>query len=205
MTSRLRLLLLLAFAFTDAEPLFAQQRRPMPAPTLLKGPADWRFEHLPIPPGFAPDITWKGYEEARFAPGMFDTSSTNYFTYALAVSVEGTNALAAPELKDFLDKYFKGLSTGVGRRKGITPDPVQFNAEVAAAKTGAPTPARFTAKVSYFDTFNDGRKILLNVEIEVQPKPAAKKTLVVLLISPQAKDAPVWEQLRAIGRTVEMP
>jgi len=46
-------------------------------PTILKGPADWRFERLPIPPGFAQDIKWTGFEEARFAPGMFDPSSAN--------------------------------------------------------------------------------------------------------------------------------
>ena len=28
----------------------------MPPPTILKGPADWRFEKMPTPPGFAPDI-----------------------------------------------------------------------------------------------------------------------------------------------------
>jgi hypothetical protein len=46
--------------------------------TVLKEPADWRFERLPIPPQFAPDIRINGFEEVRFAPGMFDVVS-NYF------------------------------------------------------------------------------------------------------------------------------
>ncbi len=181
--------------------VFAQRQQP--APTILKGPVDWRFERLPIPPGFAPDVKWTGYEEARFAPGMFITTSSNYFTYALTVSIDGTASITAADLKDFLDKYFKGLSTGVGRRKGLTPDASQLGAEVTVVKSNAPTPSRFTAKVPFFDTFNDGRRILLNMEITVLPKVETKKNFVVLLISPQPSNATVWEKLRSIGKTVE--
>lgn len=171
------------------------------------GPADWRFERLPIPPGFARDIQWTGYEEARFAPGMFDTQSTNYFTYALAVSIEDKVTVTDAHLKDFLDKYFKGLSTAVGRRKGLTPDPAQLGATVTAVKaeSEADSPTRFSATVPFFDTFNDGRKLLLNLEITVHRKPDSGKILLVMLISPQPKDAPAWTRLRAIGKTVEEP
>jgi len=168
-------------------------------PTILKGPSDWRFEHLPIPPGFARDVKFTGFEEARFAPGMFDTSSSNYFTYALVVSVEGTAPVGAEELKDFLDKYYRGLSIGVGRRKQLNPDPAGFNAVVTAAKAGSEADGKFEAKVPFFDTFNDGRKIMLNLEIAVVPKTAAKRTFIVLLISPQAKDAELWKKLREVG------
>ena len=180
----------------------ASAQRKQPPPTILMGPADWRFERLPIPPRFAPDIKWSGYEEARFAPGMFDTESPNYFTYALAVSIDGTEPVVADDITDFLDKYFKGLSIGVGRRKGLSPDPTQFGATVTAMKTKEGALPRFLAKVPYFDTFNDGRKILLNIAITVIPKPESEKTIVVLLVSPQQAEAPVWKQLRAIGKTV---
>ena len=180
---------------------FAQGRNV--TPTLLKGPEDWRFERLPIPPGFAPGIKWKGFEEARFAPGMFATGAENYFTYALAVSVEGTNSIQVAELKDFLDQYFSGLSIAVGKRKGLKPDPAQFGAEVTSVKSEFTGLSRFAAKLPFFDTFNDGRKVLLNLEISVLPKTDAAKTLVVLLISPQSKDAPVWSELRNIAKTVE--
>jgi hypothetical protein len=54
--------------------------------TILKEPVDWRFERLPVPAPFAPDIKLTGFEEARFSPGMFDTSSANYFTYVMVKS-----------------------------------------------------------------------------------------------------------------------
>lgn len=134
---------------------------------------------------------------------MFTTGAENYFTYALAVSVEGTNTIQAAELKDFLDQYFSGLSITVGRRKELKPDPAQFGAEVVEVKSEFSGLSRFTAKLPFFDTFNDGRKVLLNLEISVLPKADAAKTLVVLLISPQAAEAQVWSELRNIGQTVE--
>jgi hypothetical protein len=167
-------------------------------PTMLLGPANWSFERISIPPGFAPDIKWKGFEEARFAPGMFNTSASNYFTYVLAVQVDGTNAITVAELKEFLDKYFRGLSTTIGRRKQIKLDETQFNAVVNAVKAEPDKPRQFEAKQVFFDTFNDGRRIELNLEITVLPKPEAKKTILVLLTTPQAKDAPIWKQLREI-------
>lgn len=57
--------------------------------TILKEPADWRFEGMPVPPGFAPEIKLTGSEEIRFAPGMFDTGSSNYFTCVLAILADG--------------------------------------------------------------------------------------------------------------------
>src|SRR5436189_6143351 len=95
--------LALLMALLSGTPSFAQ--RPNATPTMLTGPADWRFERLPIPPGFARDITWTGFEEARFSPGMFDTSSPTYFTYALAVQLDGTPPIQTAELKELLDKY----------------------------------------------------------------------------------------------------
>lgn len=201
-TARAACLLFIVTALFGSPAAQAQAKKARATPTMLKGPDDWRFERLPIPPGFARDITWTGYEEARFAPGMFDTASETYFTYALAVNVEGTPAIQAAELKEFFEKYFRGLSTMVGRRKGLTPDAAQFQAEVAPRGDAKD---KFTAKVTTFDTFNDGRKVVLNLEIDVQPQSESKKTLVVLLISPQAMEAPMWKQLRDIRQSVQKP
>jgi hypothetical protein len=169
-------------------------------PTILKGPADWRFERMPTPPGFAPNIKLTGFEEARFAPGMFDTSSPNSFTYVLVISADGAPDLDSAALKDFLEKYYRGLSVGLGRQKGLSPDPAQMIAEVAPVQGDK---MRCTAKVTFFDTFTDGRKISLNVAARVVALPAAKKTGLILLISPQPKDHAVWRTLREIDGKIE--
>ncbi len=179
----------------------AHAQRAQPTPTMLLGPVDWRFERLPIPPGFAPDIPWTGYEEARFSPGMFDTKSPTHFTYALSICIDGTPEIQVKELKNFFDKYFKGLSTMVGRGKGMKPDPSVFNAEV----TPRDKPGQFSAKVPFIDTFTDGRQITLNLEIDVRPQSKIQKTQVILLISPQPTDAEIWKQLREIRAAAHTP
>src|SRR5262249_40497239 len=176
------------------------QPRPDMTPTILKGPPDWRFEKMPTPPGFAPDIQLTGYEEARFAPGMFDTASPNYFTYVLVFSTDGAQELDSATLKDFLEKYYRGLSVGLGRQKGLAPDPAQMTAEVAASPSDK---HRRTAKVTFIDTFTDGRKTTLNIEARVVPMAPARKTGLVLLISPQPKDHAVWSKLREIEGKID--
>ena len=177
-----------------------QRRGAMPAPTVLKEPTDWRFERLPMPPPFAPGVKLNGFEEARFAPGMFDTSSANYFTYVLVITADGDQGIDRACVQDFLEKYYRGLSVGVGRQKGLTPDPAQITADLSEAGTD-----RYKAKVTYFDTFNDGRKIVLNLEAHVVERPALKKTHLILLISPQPADAAVWQTMRGIDSRVSMP
>ncbi len=174
---------------------FAQPRQ-MPPATLLKEPAGWRYERMPVPPGFAPDVALRGFEEARFAPGMFDNTSPTYFTYVLALLLDAEPELNARVLQDFLEKYYRGLSVAVGRQKAQTPDPAQMK---AAVRPEGPDGQRFTANVSFFDSFTDGRRIELNLEIRLTPRLTSGKTGCVLLISPRNREEEVWTRLREIG------
>ena len=166
---------------------------------ILQEPTDWRLETMPLPPGFAPDVKITGSEEIRFAPGMFDPASSTYFTCVLAILANGAPELGAVEIGDFLECYYRGLSLGVGRRKGLSPDPAQMRAVVNPAPSGPDAKNRFVAQVVFFDSFSDGRKITLNVEARVIPLPATKRTCLILLVSPSAKDTAVWPTLREIG------
>ncbi len=114
-----------------------------PQATVLKEPAGWRFERLPIPPQFAPGIKLTGFEEVRFAPGMFDTSSDTYFTCALVIVVDGAPEFDQAAITDFLEKYYRGLSLGVGQRKGMKPDPAQMEARGRRARA---VPGRWHGK-----------------------------------------------------------
>jgi hypothetical protein len=172
-----------------------------PAATILMEPLDWRFERLPVPAPFAPEIKFTGFEEARFAPGMFDTSSPNYFTYVMVIAADGSPELGRSGIEDFLQKYYKGLSIGVGRRKGLAPDPAQMKAEVTPMRSGE----GYTAKVVFFDTFNDGRKVILKLEAHVISRPGTKNTYMSLLVSPQSRDSAVWQTLRGIEKNLHFP
>jgi hypothetical protein len=191
------------FALHAAETTRSPQASAPVAATVLTEPADWRFEGMALPPGFAPDIKLAGVEEIRFAPGMFDPGSSDYFSYVVAVLADGAPELGPADLKDFLEKYYRGLSVAVGRGKRLSPDPKQMTVVVNPASADSKAKGRFVAEVVFFDSFSDGRKISLHVEAIVIPRPAARQTCAILLISPSSKDAPVWETLREIGGKAE--
>ena len=169
---------------------------------VLKEPTDWRLENMSVPPSFAPDVKFKGTEEIRFAPGMFDTTSNTYFTCALAIVADDVTEMGAPEIKDFLERYYRGLSTSRARRKGTPPDPAAMQAVVNPV-SGSDAKNRFSAQVVFFDSFSDGRKVTLNVEAAVIPRPAKKQVCLILLVSPSAEDSDVWPTLRDIGKKAE--
>jgi hypothetical protein len=54
--------------------LAADQPEKQP-PYQLPTPKGWRKETFTLPPSFAPDMTWKGNEVLRFAPGMFKATA----------------------------------------------------------------------------------------------------------------------------------
>jgi len=196
----LRNSLLTALLLVLPGPASAQPAAPQSA-AILKEPAGWRFERLPTPPPFAPAVKLSGFEEARFAPGMFDPTSDTYFTYALVFVADGAPALDRAALTDLLEKYFRGLSVGVGRQKGLNPDPAQMSADVAPAQS----PDRYTAKVVFLDSFSDGRRIVLNVEAHSISPPGSGKTYLTVLISTQPKDAGIWRTLREVESNLRFP
>jgi hypothetical protein len=164
---------------------------------VLKEPADWRLETMSVPPGFAPDVKLSGTEEIRFAAGMFDNTSPTYFTCALAIVANGAPTLGAAEIQDFLERYYRGLSTSRAQRSKMEVDPAQMKAVVD------PVPGakdRFDAQVVFFDSFSDGRKVTLHVEAQVIGQPSANRACLILLVSPSAKESDVWPSLREIGK-----
>lgn len=169
---------------------------------ILKFPTDWGFERMDFPLGFAPKIDYKGFEEIRFAPGMMDTTSANYFTYAFVVAIEGQKNIQKKGLQDFLDTYYKGLCISVGQPKKIYPDTALVKSEVKEMMgESSISPPLYSASLPYFDTFSNGRKILLNMEIEVNVRADKNKTYLTVLVSP-SKEKAIWEKLYEIRKSL---
>src|SRR4051812_22499209 len=78
-----------------------------PTPQLLKEPANWSFERFALPPSFAPNFPYKGAEELRFSPGMFNKDAPDYFTYAFAAQLDGVTSISQDDIRNYLLDYFK--------------------------------------------------------------------------------------------------
>src|SRR5688572_29060003 len=96
-------------------PLLLQATAPAPPqePPLLAVPEGWRHERREFPVSFAPGLGLRSFADLSFAPGLFDPASEAYFSYALALRLEGDVDLDAPMVEHFLATYYRGLYDAV--------------------------------------------------------------------------------------------
>jgi len=162
-----------------------------PQPQILaEAPEGWRFERIDFPLPFAPDIAWQGFEELRFAPGMFDAESHQYFSYVLALRLDTSPAIGAPQLHDFLTLYYTGLCGAVAQQAGHAFKPEELRVDVQVNDDGL-----FAATIDMIDPFVTGEALMLGLELSVHP--SAQGTEVFGIASPAARDAQAWKELDA--------
>ncbi len=178
--------------------LAAIAAEPAPQPELMPPtPADWRFERLNFPLSFAPELKYKGFEELRFAPGMFTPESDTYFTYIFAMKITDDVTLDAAALHSLLETYYRGLCRTVAKDKKFDIDASKISAEVRADQPDAKPARSFRATVACFDPFVTGKPLTLNLEMIVID---ASRTdhRIFAAVSPKPLDSPVWKLLRTL-------
>jgi len=184
-------------------------------PEYLKGPATWQFERFGLPPSFATSFPYKGMEELRFSPGMFNKDSVDYFSYAFVARLDNTPAFQQEQVKNYLLIYFKGLCANTAKQRNLTIDtsqitvstepgvrasgspPTSGSAEKRITNSGPPT---FNALLRIFGVFADGAPVRLNAEIKVLSDSKTQTTFLVFIASPQPKSHPIWQQLYQIQK-----
>jgi len=174
-------------------------------PELLKQPANWEFERFNLPPGFAPGITYKGAEELRFAPGMFQKDSANYFTYVFVAELDSVSAVSKADIQDYLLKYYQGLCYGVAKDKKLVIDTTQINVVVEKQQNTIGKETIYNASANIFGVFADGAPVKLNLEIKVLINAARKKTYLLFIASPLKKTDAIWKTLYGIQKEFKMP
>lgn len=163
-------------------------------PNLLKIPSDWKFERMDLPLDFAPELSFTGYEELRFAPGMFDTESNYYFTYLFALHITDKVEFSQADLVDFLEQYYRGLSKAVGESKKMNIDVSKIKINIEKEVNSQ----RYKSIVNFFDSFTDGREIVLNMELEVFENHQENSCYILALVSPHKKNSKVWKEMYQI-------
>jgi hypothetical protein len=171
---------------------------PTPQPELMPPtPADWRFERLNFPLSFAPELKYKGFEELRFAPGMFTPESDTYFTYIFAMKITDDVTLDAAALQSLLETYYRGLCQTVAKEKKFDIDASKISARVRADQPDAQPARHFSATVASFDPFVTGKPLTLNLEMIVIDVSRTDHRIFAA-VSPKPLDSPVWKLLRTL-------
>ena len=171
---------------------------------LLKQPVNWQFEKFKLPPVFAPNFPYNGFEELRFSPGMFVKDSTTYFTYAFAAELDSIHSISQNDIRNYLLDYFKGLCSSTARDRHLSIDTSKITVETERKKT-TEKEVIYNAVLNIFGVFTDGEPVKLSMEIKVLNDRVASKVFLLFIASPQEKTDAVWKGLYTIQREFKMP
>ena len=173
----------------------------------LAAPATWGGETIQLPPGFASDLSLKGSEHIRFAPGMMKPDSDSFFCYAFVFDLQPKPSLTDTGVKDEFLKYYRGLCKAVlgGKLPDVDPSTFTFQLQRVESDTkpssgeqdsDANTPAQYTGTLHWVEPFATMKPQKLNLEIRVWAR--MERNYIFACVSPQSPDSEIWQQLRAI-------
>ena len=195
------LLLLASIAFMNG------QQASEPEFVFETGEPAWVGERIELPPGFAPNLGWKGVEEIRFAPGMFQAEAKDFFSYILVFLLEPKADTSQAALKRELLTYYKGLSEAVMKGKGKAVDTTAFSITLTKtdALKSAPVKAKnitaYTAVLKWLEPFATEENQSLQLEIHCWEH--LGQPVVLSCVSPLDRDQAVWTQLRKIRESFQ--
>ena len=173
---------------------------PAAKPELLPDtPPDWRYERIDFPLYFAPELKYDGFEELRFAPGMFDAKSDTYFTYIFAMKITNDISIDGKLLKSLLETYFRGLCRTVVKETNFDIDASKISATVREDHYETKDSRHFSVALDSYDPFVTGKPLKLRLEILVVEKDENDHRIFAA-VSPKPPDSPVWKLLRRLKR-----
>lgn len=172
-------------------------------PYQVPAPKGWAKETIPLPPAFAPEMTWKGTEELRFAPDWMKADADTFFSYALLFWLPEGQKVDAETLERELLAYYRGLAKAVLKGKKEV-DVGAFTLTVKAASDkpgkrpgGEPLDA-YVGELKWTEPFTTGKPQTLRLEIHSWAVEKHKHRCVFICASPQPETAAVWKAMREI-------
>ena len=179
-------------------PVLAQQH---PVKITFDTPKGWNGETITLPPGFAKNLSLKGIEEIRFAPGMFKADQEDFFSYVLVFWLPDTKPLNKQQIHDELLKYYRGLAAAVGKGRKLNIDTAAFKIDVKPVKK---KPGEFVAAMDWVEPFVTGKPQKLHMELKAAAMPDGKASTLQMTVSPQTTDHQVWKSLRKVLASVKI-
>lgn len=188
MTPRTLILLLLLFCIKKG---VAQQND-----HLFPQPPKWGAEKLAFPIDFAPNISFSGTEELRFAPGWSNSKSDEYWAYAFLWYVKGKAQLNKDTLNNYLTQYYNGLY--LSNLKDKTHAPSNFSrVDIKSIHPLLNDQETYEGKITTLD-FLTKKPITFNARIHVRNYPQVDRSAILFEVAPQAFSQPVWVKMNNI-------
>ena len=160
------------------------------APYTFIIPEGWTIERFLIPISFAPQITYTGVEDVRFAPGWAKPKSDDYWSYAFLWYLDGKIKMNSKIIEQNLKAYYTGLVSINGRdipKEKLIPVTSSFKVvqkDIGDVKT-------FAGIIKMVDYMSQ-KPISLNCKAHWKYCPAENKTLVYYELSPKPTSHAIW-------------
>lgn len=169
----------------------------------LAAPVGWGGETIKLPPGFAADMKLRGVEHIRFAPGMMQAKSSTFFCYAFAFELNTEPKLTDAVVKEEFLKYYRGLSKAVlnGKQPNLDTDKFTLTltkpvADEKSPKSPKVATVQYNGVLQWIEPFATKKMQTLNVEIQTWNQ--GDRNYLFASVSPQSREAIIWQQLRKI-------
>jgi hypothetical protein len=191
-------LLLIPFAIINAQDVNEPE---VQAPKItMETPKGWSGETITLPPGFAKDMTWKGVEVIRFAPGMFKSTSESFFSYGFVFWLPGKQDVSEKAIQKELLVYYRGLAKAVARGQKLAVEPEKFELNVEAVKDST---SKWKATLKWAEPFVTRESQSLYFVIESERSNGDTAAVISVAVSPAGPDAEIWKQLAKVLDSVK--
>ena len=166
----------------------------------LPTPKGWTTELFMIPISFAPEISYKGVEDIRFAAGWGNAQSNDYWTYAFLWSLEGAQEMNAEIIQRNLSAYYAGLIASNIESRRIPADKI-FPPKVAVEKIQTDTGdiETFSGSIYMLD-YMQQNPITLYCIVHLKSCSDKNRTFLFHEISSKPLTDSVWQSLNQINK-----
>lgn len=176
-----------------ANTTFAQQQTIV---TLIKADSGWGKEVFYFPISFAPELKYKGYEEARFPKGWAKKDSTSFWSYAFAWKIEATKSITTKELVKNLTFYFDGLMKAQSNNSSKKMPKTKV---LLVQQSQTNSRSNFKGKIQIFDAFTLQAPLLLYLTIEQVFCATKKQSILLFRFSPKVPEHSIWVRLNELA------
>ncbi|BBM85296.1 hypothetical protein [Candidatus Uabimicrobium amorphum] len=182
--------------------LFADDKDPFE----FSAPKDWRPERIAFPLSFAPEIKYDGFEELRFAPGMFSPEKDDYFCYVFFLWIEEKVSLDQKKIHEILLAYYKGLCKAVAEKRKLELNLDDIKVSVEKTKEKESKKVKYLAVVDWYDPFVTGKKLSLHMDIELFHSEDNSKSILFACVSPHkpTSENKTWATMYSIRNSFKL-
>lgn len=164
-------------------------------PALVQADSSWGHELFYFPINFAPEIDYRGVEEAVFPTGWAHKDSSAFWSYAFAWKIETQRPLAEVDIEKSLRFYFDGLMSS---RLGVSKDSLQKTVAFFLQDYRHEAHHYFLGRLQIFDAFTLRKSLILNASIEQFFCSEKGESILLFRFSPKAFEHSIWKKLNGL-------